>query len=328
MIESITAVNYMGDAYTMYLREPEKSGFIIRSITGLGPAKATINTSALASADGSLFNSSRLGERNIVIKMSFMSDTDDIESVRQKSYSVFPVKKKVTIYVKTNNRYVAIDGYTESNEPDIFSKDVQSSISVICPNPYFYEVGPNSPQRTIFTGVEAEFEFFFEKARDYKNLGPDGFPLKGGVITLDDIVKLSTISTTREKSIYYDGDETNGITMTIHANEEVAGDITIRNLETHEFMKIYADKLEKLTGSHLKAFDELVICTVIGSKGATLVRDGIMYNVLNCIDRDSDWFQLGIGDNLFGYFVEGEDITEKHSKINLEIVNTVIFEGV
>ena len=93
-------------------------------------------------------------------------------------------------------------------------------------------------------------------------------------------------------------------------------------------MKIYADKLETLTGSHLLAYDELVICTVIGSKSVTLVREGITTNALNCIDKDSDWFQLGIGDNVFGYFVDGEDITEKHSKIDLEIVNTVIYEGV
>ena len=328
MINSISIVNYMGDAVTMDLKNPQNSGIVIRNISGLGPVKGTINTTDLASADGALFNSSRISTRNIVFKISFLSDEGDVEANRLLSYSMFPVKKKLTIYVETNNRYAAIEGYTESNEPDIFSKDVTSSISVICPDPYFYEVGPNSPQRTIFSGVTPMFEFLFDEPSDYQNLGIDGFPVKGGEITLNDIVELSQIYTSRQQTIYYDGDEVNGITMTIHAKEAVTGDITIRNTETHDYMKIYADKLKTLTGSSLVANDELVICTVVGSKSATLIRDGIMTNALNAIDKDSDWFQLGIGDNVFGYFVDGEDINEKHSKIDLEITNTVIYEGV
>lgn len=451
MLKTITAINYMGDAITMSLRNPGLSGIVVRSIGGLGPAKATINTMPLSSSDGSIFNSSRMGERNITFKISYLSDgKTSIETLRQRGYYYFPVKKNVTLIFETDNRIVAIDGYVESNEPDIFSQDVTSSISIICPNPYFYSAGPDAPQVTTFSGVAPMFEFYFDSPADYQ-IGEDGFPIGGrgltsiagvanyfcgnesgfesgisylfnpngnstfkGIATSDFVlytsyfdlkpgtyyigtfgtmtsrltfkddtgselpindnsvvvgdrkialgvrfvngnyyndsvgitltntvvseytdsihyqkmIEFAQIESTRQKSIYYDGEDENGVTITIHAKEEITGDITIRNTETHEMMKIYADKLKSLTGKCLQALDELIICTVKGSKHVTLLRDGVMTNALNCIDRDSDWFQLGVGDNVFGYFVDGEDPTEKHSKINLDIENTVIYEGV
>ena len=66
MIYSFTITNYLGDTIKLTLREPALSGFLIKSVTGLGPVKANINTTEVATNDGSKFNSARLTQRNIV----------------------------------------------------------------------------------------------------------------------------------------------------------------------------------------------------------------------------------------------------------------------
>ena len=84
MIQSVTITNYLGslddnlakktnqNTVHITLNEAEPShGMLIESISGLGPAKATLNRTELATADGSLFNSAKLEERNIVMKLIF-----------------------------------------------------------------------------------------------------------------------------------------------------------------------------------------------------------------------------------------------------------------
>ena len=56
MIKSITVKNYLNDQITLELTRPEKSGFIVESIDGLGPAKANINVTDISTNDGGIFN--------------------------------------------------------------------------------------------------------------------------------------------------------------------------------------------------------------------------------------------------------------------------------
>lgn len=72
MIKSITVRNYLGKEIYLELTRPDKTGLIVTSVEGLGPAKATINVIDISTNDGGVFNSSRLDKRNIVMKL--MSD--------------------------------------------------------------------------------------------------------------------------------------------------------------------------------------------------------------------------------------------------------------
>ena len=139
MIDSFTVTNQLGESLEVILREPEKSGLYVESIEGLGPVKASINTTDLASADGALFNSARLSTRNIVITLGMLFDPT-VEDVRQKAYRFFPVKSKVTLRFNTDRRTVTTVGYVESNDPNIFSKDETTQVSIICS-------APSSPSR-------------------------------------------------------------------------------------------------------------------------------------------------------------------------------------
>ena len=102
----------------MELTAPEKTGLIVTSITGLGPVKAEIKCTSIATSDGSIFNSARLGERNIVLKLQFLPNPT-IEETRLLTYKYFPIRKKVKLLIETDKRIAEIEGYVETNEPSI-----------------------------------------------------------------------------------------------------------------------------------------------------------------------------------------------------------------
>ncbi len=165
MIKSVIITNYLGESIEFELRAPEKTGLYVKSIEGLGPGRANINTTDIATDDGSIFNSARSEQRNIVMTLGFMQVpgiTDTIEDARQKTYKYFPKKKPLQFVILTDNRELEIYGYTESNEPDIFSKEETTQISIICPDPLFYSAGEGGTHITVFNGIDFKFEFQFE----------------------------------------------------------------------------------------------------------------------------------------------------------------------
>ena len=103
MIRAVTVTNYLGESKRFELAFPEKSGFAVQSISGLGPSKADINTTEISTNDGSLYNSARVNSRNIVMSLKLMFNPQ-IEDTRQDSYKYFPIKKKVTLLIETDNR--------------------------------------------------------------------------------------------------------------------------------------------------------------------------------------------------------------------------------
>lgn len=307
MIYSFAITNYLGDRIKLELGKPEISGFLIKSVTGLGPVKATVNTTEVVTNDGSMFNSARLSQRNIVFKLAFISTFygETIEDIRQKSYKYFPVKKNVEIVVETENRYVKINGYVESNEPDIFSSQEGAQISIICPDPYFYSAGEDGNNVTDFYSIDPMFEFPFSNES-----------------LAEPLLVFGEIQIKTEGVITYHGDAEIGVNIYIHAIGP-ATNINIYNTETREVMTINTTKIEKLTGKGLVASDDIVINTAKGEKSITLVREGKFYNILNCLDKNTDWFALSKGDNIFAFTAE-TGVTN----LQFRIENQVIYEGV
>lgn len=306
MLKAVTVTNYLGNSLKLELMNPASSGFAIRKIDGLGPAKAGINVTDVSTNDGSLFNSARLEKRNIVLDLVFQSYGGvSIEELRLKTYKYFPIKKKVTLLFETDNRTASIEGYVETNEPDIFSELEACSISIICPDPYFYSAGPDGEHTTVFSGLVYEFEFPFEN---------NSTSLK--------LIEMGTITNLTEQTVYYDGDADTGVTLVLHSLGQVDNP-TIYNVQTREQMRIDTTKLATLTGYGIIAGDEITIVTVKGSKSITLLRNGITTNILNTLDKDADWFQLSKGDNIFTY-----DADYGSANLQFKVINKVIFEGV
>ena len=179
MIQSITFTNYLGNSIRLDLNDPEKSGFIVKSVSGLGPVNANISTCEYALTDGTFFNSARINQRNIVLGLLFYETTEEsIEDIRHKSYRYFSVKKPITIIVETDKRAVQSTGYVESNEPDIFSSQEGAQISIICPDPYWYST---APQYSYYSQIMGSFCFPFPKS-------DAAFPL--GAYSEDEIVTI------------------------------------------------------------------------------------------------------------------------------------------
>lgn len=120
---------------------PESSDFLqILNIDGLGPVPANINTSGYLSLDGEDYNGSNVGKRNIVLTIRLNPDwiTYDPENLRAVLYRYFMPKSKIKLkFSNTHMEQVAIEGYVETFEPNIFTKDPIVTISVICPQPAF-----------------------------------------------------------------------------------------------------------------------------------------------------------------------------------------------
>lgn len=307
MIYSIVVTNYLGDRIKLELGKPDVSGFLIKSITGLGPAKANVNTTEVSTNDGSLFNSARLSQRNIVLDMVFINTVygESIEDLRQKSYKYFPLKKSVELTIETDNRYVKTTGYVESNEPNIFSSQEGTQISIICPDPYFYSAGEDGNNVTNFYSIDPMFEFPFSNE------------------SLDEpLLVFGEIQIKTEGVITYHGDSEIGVMIYIHAIRP-ATNINIYNTETREVMRINTEKISLLTGKGIVASDDIVINTAKGEKSITLIREGVSYNILNCLDKNTDWFTLAKGDNIFA-FTADSGVTN----LQFRVENKVIYEGV
>lgn len=287
MIQSLTVTNYLGESLTIPMKNSESTGFILHDMTGLGPPTASVNTSKVATKDGSKYNSARAEERNIVLPMYF-TPIPTIEDARHRSYKYFPLKKPVILAFKTDNRECQIVGYVETNEPDICSDREGCQVSIICPNPYFSSIYDTV---TSFSGVEAAFEFPFSNED-----------------TTNPHIEFGKIVVKAENLVRYEGDAESGVQIRITASATVKN-ITIYNVDTRGTMHIYHDKLVALTGSGIVKGDEIIITTDKGSRSVTLLRNGKSTNILNAIDpRNDEWFSLTKGDNIFAYTAdEGSD---------------------
>ena len=282
MIKSIKVTNPKGESLVLDLFHPEKSGLIVRSISGLGPPKANINSTDLATADGALYSSARASTRNIVFNLQFMF-APTIEDSRQLTYKYFPLKKLVKIEVETDNRSLETSGYVESNQPDIFSKEETTQISILCLNPFFYD--PN-PSVTQFATVTPTFEFPFSNES-----------------TSESLIEFGTINLDTRSTIDYVGDVDTGVLITIHALGSVSGSLTIYNVETQEKMVIDLAKIKTLIGKDYGSGDDIIISTVSGDKYVQVLHDGKYTNAIAAIEKLADWFQVSVGRNIFNFTV-------------------------
>lgn len=300
MINYVTVYNDLGEYITMDLRRPERSGFLVHYIDGLGPTKANIEMTEMAVMDGSIYNSARSTSRNIVFNLIFIGN--DIEALRQQSYKYFPLRRRIRIVIETDTRLCQTYGYVEANEQAIFTNMAGAKISVRCPSSYLFS---GSTQVTSFNAVQELFEFPFSNESLSANL-----------------IEFSSLQLDPIKSIEYDGDVEIGVVITVHAIGAIEN-LEIYNTQTGESIAINTDRLALLTGEGFHEADDIIISTVKGSKYAKLVRGGQVTNVLNCLDMYPDWFQLKKGPNIFTYTAESGE-----PYVQMKIENQIIYEGI
>lgn len=302
MIKTVTITNHLGEALLIDLRSPEQSGFFIRGIEGLGPSKSDVNMTEVLSSDGSFYNSSRIHSKNLVFNLGFYNDgSESIETIRQKTYRFFPTKRLINVKIQTDNRLGSIGGYVESNEPDIFSKDEGSIISLICPSAFFEAA---SSVVTAFNGSVAAFEF----------------PWENPSLTLD-LIEFGTIFINTAQSVIYTGDEPTGIIMYINFLGSVSG-LTVYNASLSQQMAFDNGKTIAILGSNFQTGDQLIISTIKGQKYIHAIRGGITYNLLNALNTGATWFTIERGDNVYTYTA-----SVGLSNIQASVEHRVIYKG-
>jgi len=255
------------------------------SIDGLTPPKATLNFSVIPTKDGSVFNSARTENRNIVFSLAPIYD---IENSRLTIYKFFRVKQPVYFYFANGGRNVCIEGIVESVEGALFERNQNLQISVICPEPYFKALEETV---TDLSQVAPLFSFPFAIA-------------KAGI-------SFSEIEKTIEKNIYYAGEVETGFTIELRALAALT-DPTIYN-EAGESFSI---------GLEMQAGDVITINTVKGSKTVTLLRDGVVSNIINKVKPNPTWLTLIPGDNVYLYSASDPNLLQVSFK------HYALYEGV
>lgn len=314
MIKSITITNHLDESVTFEMTSPEKSGFVIRFIDGLGPPKANVEMTEMSLMDGAVYNSARAQSRNIVFSLMFLFPSAEagdstnqlgkLEITRQKSYKYFPLKKPVKITIVTDERTCETYGYVESNTADIFSQNSGTVISILCPDSYLFST---SIYATNFSYVSDLFEFPF-----------------GNESLTEKLLEFSTINRYTSRTITYLGDAEIGMLMSIHVVGAVENIIIYRLYpEPVETIEIDTDRVLAITGEALHFGDDIIISTVKGNKYAILIRDGVTFNILNCLAKYPDWIQISRGDNIFS--ITAETGVEN---IQFKIENKIAYEGI
>ena len=255
--------------YGQQLELTHNQAYSITEIDGIDPPDAVINTTRNANADGSVFNSSYVNNRTIIITLSINAPA---ELNRINLYKYFKAKFPVRLYYQNSTRNVYIDGYVQNVQIAFFNKKQTAQITVFCPQP-------------LFNGVEESFQEF----SNVKNLFEFPFYIE------ESGIEFSRIEPNTEQSIINNGEVDTGVVISIHA----IGPVTtpkIYNVDTGESMILNVTMVDG---------DDIVINTIRGQKSILMTSGGTTTNIIGNLADGSTWFQLIPGDNLFTVTADG-----------------------
>lgn len=259
----------------------------VLEVIGLNPPTAAINTVEIAGFDGARFNSSRLEPRNIVIMLNIRPH---IETNRLALYKYFRVKRYIKIYYKNEHRDVYAEGYVESFENNIFTQLQQPQISIICPNPFWKSA---SELQVQFSNTEALFEFPF-------SISSEGIEFS----------RINKITTTYINA----GDVETGGIIKFHATTNQILNPTFYNRTTNKYFGLNFDMYEN---------DVITINTQQGEKSVTLLRNGVITNILSNRSAGSSWITFEPGINEISYSADNGE-----NNLNVTVIATQKYEGV
>lgn len=316
MIKGIKVTNYLGESISLPLKYyPEEPGLVIEEIDGLGPAKADINMTEMATVDGALDNSSRLNTRDIKLSFIFAETKDNpiIEDIRLMTYKYFPIKQTVTLEIETDRRLCTISGRVETNEPTIFSDMEGCDITILCAFPYF---SSKAGYDNTFYGVTHLFKFPFSNegyVRLIDYIQDDQLEVieddkKEGIESSETeyysypSINFGEINRILQQDLIYNGDAEVGISLEIHTIGPVSG-ITIINGVTREQIHLDDEKIKAIMqedeGEAIQTGDSIIINSKTGKKTVTLIRHAERTNIINALGLPITWFTLKKGHNSF-----------------------------
>lgn len=142
MLEWIQVWDYK-DTTTTFPLTDSSSGVTVQNIEGLDPVKASLVSSTFAKKDGGFFQHARRETRNIVITLGLEQvGVVTVRELRNNLYKTMMPKMKIRVRFRMTDGFSAyIDGYVESFESPMFTKEPTMQLSLLCYDPDF--VDPN-----------------------------------------------------------------------------------------------------------------------------------------------------------------------------------------
>ena len=276
------------DGFFLEFTETGFIPFLLAGIDGIYDAKNTVYVSENSMIDGAVYQGSVAKYRNIVLHLKDKSEGDYPKN-RDALNRLFKEKSVGTLVFQEGDADPRkIEYYVESLESDENYMPRMHQVSLICPDPFFYDINASSEQMASWVGV---FTF------------PFASPSTGFVFGYKDNSLI--------KKIQNDFAEDNiGITIIMSCLGGVTNP-SITHIETNSSIHI---------GHSGKPFDMIAgdivtITTATGNKHVTLTRNGVTSEINHYLTEDSVFMQLMRGSNSFGF---GADSGANNLTITLE----------
>ena len=287
----------------MDIKDQDDPDIVVVSIDGLGSPDGEVNISGGPTFNGGLLNSSRVGTRKIEMTLAIRKHGPAGDAVRQKIYRHFPITGTVLFEVQTDSRTGYSTMVVTENSMNMFSETQHCVIGLESEKSYLNR-GTNDVVK--FYGVQPLFTFPFSNPSLTENL-----------------LVFSEGYDVQEKTITYDGDVKTGIIFYFDFMD-LTGIIRFYNNTYSEGMSIDPDAVELVMGSPIQAGDRIVVDTRPRHKSATLVRNGVEYNILHAIERiGGTWINLYPGPNDIVYLADSGS-----NNVSMILEHDTLYEGV
>lgn len=251
--------------------------YLLNKVEGIYSNSIDVATSQNTMLDGSTYIGSVARMRNIVL---YLTESGVHRENRDMLYKLFRkgVPGVFRYIEEEEDRSIAY--YVESVEIDSMFSGRSVVVSLLCPDPYFYDASENRVDMAIWEG---QFEFVHEF-------------LEGGE-------EMGTKRGEKLKAIENPTTEPTGVTFSLTADGPVTNPY-IYCVESDTTIQVgYTGKTFSMS-----AGDQLIISTQTGAKNVYLVSGGIQTSVNEYITEDSEFLQLQPGTNTIRFgATSGED---------------------
>lgn len=199
----------------------------ITDIQGIGPVKADVTTAPYATQRGSILQATRVGVRNLVIKIAYKPDyktNKTVQILRREIYSILAPGNLVNlVFLNSEDRSVQIEGVVESHDPVIFSQEPEVQISILCTDPSFESMEPLSLNGFNDSAINPSYYgtapsgFLLEY---YITRGQTGVIVSNGIqdslsytrtLVQDDVLRISTVRGNKFVTLTRNGTDLNDL---------------------------------------------------------------------------------------------------------------------
>ena len=280
MIETVWIENPIGDILELNLRSSDREeGLLIFNLEGLGPPKASINSSGGPNFDGVRVSSVGADARHLLMTLAVPGGGISEEEAKAKIYRFFPIKQEIVFGIKTDRKNVYIPAIVEENEYNQFAKVENAVISLFCPQPYFVDA------------IEQIVHIFGDSSMPLFE-----FPFENDSLITKEL-EFGYITEIPMADITYAGEVRTGLDITLEFSDYV-NNVVIANTNGSQQMTLDFTNAETHFGFSVRDGDQVYINTRRGEKSIYFVRDTEWFNMINGVGINDDWIELLPGENI------------------------------